>query len=142
MGANVRACALCGKLFNSLGRNICPQCTIRIDECFDLLRDYLYDHSHADIYELTTETGVEDKIIFMLLREGRLSLGEASDFLVCEKCGARITTGRYCKHCTKFLENTLHKACIPQNREIENPQAQHQASDPNGDWNSHALKSR
>ena len=143
MGSSIRQCTLCGRLFNSLGRNICPACVTRIDECFELAREYLYNHPGADILELTTETGVDDKIILMLLREGRLSLGEASAILECEKCGKHIATGRYCKQCAKFLENTL-SSVIPKKEEpkrqletVETSPARSKA-----DWNSHALNTR
>ncbi len=144
MGSSIRQCTFCGKIFNSLGKNICPACVTKIDECFQLVRDYLYNHPGADIVELTSETGVEDKIILMLLREGRLALGEASSCLKCEKCGKHITTGRYCGQCAKFLENTLAKAVSSRKEADAQPQKPEGSDAPqrHNDWNTHALNTR
>jgi hypothetical protein len=78
-----------------------------LDESFELVKEYIYNHPLANAVEITQETGVSEKDIFYFLKEGRLSVSENNGMLLCESCGRSIITGRYCEPCKKHLEREL-----------------------------------
>ncbi len=110
---NVRKCKECGKLFNFMGRPICPECLKKTDEDFQNVRKYIYDNPNAGIEEAAEETGVSVKTIMRFLREGRLQLRSASGALLCEKCGKPLSTGSMCEDCKKKLTETLGSKLAP-----------------------------
>lgn len=98
---DVRNCKSCGKLFNYIGgEQLCSGCAKVLDDKFDEVKKYIYDHPGAGIQEVSTEMEVSVAQIRKWLKEERLSFSENSDIaLNCERCGARILTGRFCKVC-------------------------------------------
>ena len=117
---DVRNCKSCGKLFNYLGGTpICAECAKGLEAKFDEVKKYIYDHPGAGIQEVSTEMDVSVAQIRKWLKEERLSFSENSEIaLNCERCGARILTGRFCKSCkdsmTKDLGSLYQKAPEPQ----------------------------
>ena len=103
----LRNCSRCGKLFASNGSEICPACIEEMDEQYKLVRDYIYEHPKATVPEVADATGVDEKTIFMLLKEGRLELREPGLGLECERCGKAITSGRFCADCLKEIGQGL-----------------------------------
>jgi hypothetical protein len=57
--------------------------------------------------EITENTGVDEKYVLEFIREDRLTLNSKSDRLFCERCGAEIRSGRYCKTCKAYMEQTF-----------------------------------
>ena len=114
MGSNVRQCRQCGKLFQSFGAGICPECAEELDRSFRVVKDYLYDHPDANVFEITKETGVAEKMVLSFLKEGRLSINTGENMLQCEKCGKPISEGRFCNECRSMLENALSSAFKPE----------------------------
>ncbi len=114
---NVRKCKECGKLFNFIGRPICPDCLKRMDDEFQSVRKYIYDNPNAGIEEVSEETEVSVKTIMRFLREGRLQLRSASGALLCEKCGKPLQTGTMCEDCKKKLTETLDSKLAPKHSE-------------------------
>lgn len=113
MGANIRQCRQCGKLFQTFGSGICPGCAEELDRCFKVVKSYLYDHPDANVFETAQSTGVSEKIILDFLREDRLSIKAADGMLLCESCGMPISAGRYCGKCQNSLESALLSCCKP-----------------------------
>lgn len=109
--SNVKQCRQCGRLFESLGSNLCPRCMEDMEKDFVTVKEYVYDHSDANVFDISNETGVPEKTVLEFLREGRLSMSGAD--LHCEECGASITTGRYCSECQNKLEIILKSAYRP-----------------------------
>ncbi len=107
-------CKSCGKLFNYLGgQPICPACQKKMDDKFDDVKKYIYDHPGCGIQEVSDEMDVTVSTIKRWLREERLSFSESSDIaLNCENCGKRILTGRFCKECKASLQNSLNSAIV------------------------------
>ena len=102
MAATIRTCSFCGKLFQSLGVPNCPQCSLKLDEDFVKVRDYLYANKGAALHatEIAEKTGVSEKAVLYFLKEGKLARKETKKVdLVCARCGAPILSGRLCSKC-------------------------------------------
>lgn len=104
---DVRNCKNCGRLFNYLGGNpVCPSCAQQLEDKFEQVKQYIYDHPKVGIQQVSEEMEVSVQQIQKWLREERLSFSEDSDVaLNCEICGAKILTGRYCKNCKNSMQN-------------------------------------
>ena len=108
--ANIMQCTLCRKPFCSYGRNICPNCLEILDKHFNTVRDYLDEHPNACVETVSNATGVSQKTILYLVKEGRLVMGEnAGGVLTCEMCKKTISLGRLCEKCKGTLSNVLDK---------------------------------
>lgn len=107
MALNYKTCKNCGNIFQSTGPDICPGCLRKMEDQFKIIKEYLYQHPKASVEEVAEKTEVEEKLILHFLREGRLEMVAADGSLVCEKCGAPITSGRLCKTCSGTLANAL-----------------------------------
>ncbi len=99
----VRQCRICGKLFQSVGNYTCLECQDRLDQEFRLVRDYLYEHSEADITEISRETGVSERSILQFLKEERLTLNVPCEDIRCEHCGRPVRAGKICTDCRDRL---------------------------------------
>jgi len=103
---------MCKKPFQSFGSRICGNCLEKIDKDFIIVRDYIYEHKHADMDTVSEDTGVPKQIIMHLLKEGRLTIDDPSGesgILFCEVCKKPINTGRMCKSCKEKVANTMHQ---------------------------------
>jgi flagellar operon protein (TIGR03826 family) len=116
---NVKQCRQCGRLFESFGAHLCPRCVDEMEQNFIIVKDYVYDHPDANVFDVTKETGVPEKTVLEFLREGRLSM-QASE-LECEECGTPISSGRLCSECKNKLENVLMSAYKPAKKEDKSP---------------------
>lgn len=105
----VRNCKGCGKLFNYLsGPPLCPTCAQALDEKFEVVKEYVYDHPRVGMQEVSEELEVPIAQIRQWIREERLAFAEDSMIgLECESCGITIKTGRYCKSCKEKLAKGL-----------------------------------
>jgi len=106
---DVRNCKTCGKLFNYIsGPPLCPSCKRALDEKFEQVKEYIYDHPRVDMQEVSDVFDVPIAQIKQWIREERLAFAEDSPIgLECEKCGAMIRTGRFCKACKDQLARGL-----------------------------------
>lgn len=107
MALKYKTCIYCGRIFQSSGPDICPECLRKLEEQFKLIKEYLYQNPRASVEEVSKETGIDEKLILHFLREGRLEMVSADGSLLCEKCGAPITSGRLCKKCSDTLAQAL-----------------------------------
>ncbi len=106
---DVRNCRKCGKLFNyAMGPIICQHCKDGLEEKFQEVKKYVYEHPGCGIAEVAEECEVEAKQIKQWLREERLQFTEDSAVLLnCETCGAPIRSGRFCDKCKASMVQTL-----------------------------------
>lgn len=113
---DVRNCKSCGRLYNYFaGQIFCPDCMSKLDEKFKLVKDYIYEHPHAGVQEISQEFEVAIPIIHRWIREERLSFADDSAIgIPCEGCGVTIKTGRFCGKCknnlTQGFQNAYKKA--------------------------------
>ena len=114
---NLRNCSRCGKMFNYIGgAPICEACKKALEEDFQRVKAYIQDNPCADLKQIAVDNRVTTKQIQQWVREERLMFAENSPLqLQCEKCGARILTGRYCDKCkTNMADNLTNTFARPQ----------------------------
>jgi len=111
---NIIQCSICKKPFQSLGRKICNECLEKIDKDFIIVRDYIYEHKHADVDKVSEDTGVSKHTIIYLLKEGRLIVddpsGSGGGLLTCEVCRRPINSGRMCDGCKEKVSSTMQRS--------------------------------
>ena len=98
----IKKCVFCGRLFQSLGLDICPSCSDEADRDFVTIRDYIYDAAEkVSVQDILENTGVEEKKILYFLKEGRLSPQnvQAEGMFKCAACGVPISGGKLCSKC-------------------------------------------
>lgn len=108
---DVKVCRSCKKLFQYItGPEVCPKCKEAEEEMFQKVKGYLRAHPGANMYEVNQETEVSVTLIEKFLRQGRLQVASDSPIgLICERCGKRITTGRFCNDCKNEVTNQLNE---------------------------------
>ena len=103
---DVRNCKNCNKLFNYIGTPICPECTKAMEDKFDDVKQYIYDHPKCGMQEVSDEMEVSTAQIRKWLKEERLAFSEDSEIaLSCEKCNKKIFTVTTCKKCKEEMTN-------------------------------------
>ncbi len=102
-----KSCKLCGMPFTSNGiSDKCTQCTKRDEDDFKKVREYLYLHPGAKIFDVSKELDMSISKIKRYLREGRIEIVEKNNrFLKCEVCGKSLCSGLYCDVCYKAVAN-------------------------------------
>lgn len=105
----VKACKRCGRLFQYVtGSIICSECKKSEEDVFITVKEYIIEHKGATIEEVSCETGASVTLIEKFLKQGRLEIVEGSPIAItCERCGKKITTGKYCDKCKERLANAL-----------------------------------
>ena len=119
----VRNCRMCGKLYNFVGgtyRNLCPSCIDKMEEKFLEVKEYIQQHSTANINEVSEECDVNARQIEQWVREERLMIADDSPIgITCERCGASIKCGRYCERCKNKIANNLGSMYGQSNAAVE-----------------------
>ena len=117
-GYNIpRTCVKCGgvMVFKGLGEYQCEDCGELTYDDYGKVRNYIDDHKGATAVQVEEATGVSQKVIRRLLRDGRLEVAEGSKtFLHCDMCNKSIRSGRYCPEC----EMKIHRGLEAKQREI------------------------
>jgi len=105
----IRNCRRCKRIFMyTTGPQLCDACKKQEEEDFEKVRKFLREFPGATIQEVSSATGVSAQLIYRFLKEGRLEVAENSPIaLLCENCGVRITSGRFCVNCSKKLANEM-----------------------------------
>lgn len=105
---DVRNCKMCGNLFNFTGSPICPACNKKMEEKFSVVKDYIRENPTSSISVVAEKTEVPIQQLKRWIREERLSFSKDSGVVIqCEKCGAAILTGRFCKECKRTMTKSL-----------------------------------
>jgi flagellar operon protein (TIGR03826 family) len=108
---NIKRCAKCGAYFNKnkwIETDLCPECFKKDNELFDKVRDYLNENPDSTGLQICEALDIPEKQIRKWLKEERLILKDpGKGFLVCERCGNPIKTGRFCDECKGKLTKDL-----------------------------------
>lgn len=75
------ACNVCGKIFGTSGRAVCPSCRKLLDIVYEKARAYLRDHPKEELsyQELAKKIGEDLRLVEILVAEGRFdNKGETS----------------------------------------------------------------
>lgn len=107
---NIKNCEKCGKIFNYIGRDFCPECLGAEEQQFEMIRNYIRKHPGCDLQEVTQNTEIPVEKVLHFLREGRLTGGIDSADLKCESCGRPISYGKICERCQTDLGKEITKA--------------------------------
>lgn len=117
-------CRKCGKIFNSTGSPICPECAKKLDEKFMEVRKFINENPSKNIAQVSEEMDVSVRQIQQWVREEKLLFSsESGVILTCEECGAQILTGRYCKNCKNKMSNKLSGLYVEKNNTSEGKRA-------------------
>lgn len=105
---DIRNCKSCGKMFNYIGKPICPTCEKVLEDKFQQVKQYVKEHPEAPISVVSEENDVSINQIKRWVRQERLSFSNESLVgIECENCGTMIRTGRFCEACKAKLGNNL-----------------------------------
>lgn len=105
-------CSECGgvMVFKGLGEYQCEKCGFLDYDDYGKVRNYVEKHMGVTSAEASKATGVTQKSIRDMLKEGRLEIAQNSAiFLKCEICGAMIRSGRYCPQCEMNYHHDLEE---------------------------------
>jgi len=107
--SEIRNCKRCKRIFTYVtGPQLCEVCKKQEEEEFEKVRKFLREYPGATIQEVSQATEVSQQLIYKFLKEGRLEVATDSPIaLLCENCGVRITSGRFCVNCSKRLANEM-----------------------------------
>lgn len=97
-----KICAVCGgvMVFKGVGEYQCEECKSLDYDDYGKVRLYIEGHKGATAPEIEAATGVKQRTIRNMLKEGRLEVtADSKAFLHCEMCGKAIRYGRLCQEC-------------------------------------------
>lgn len=105
----LRNCKRCRRIFTYvMGPQVCEACKKQEEEDYEKVRKFLRDYPGATIQEVSAATEVSPQLIYKFLRDGRIEVAKDSPIaLLCENCGVRITSGRFCINCSRKLANEM-----------------------------------
>ncbi len=122
----LKVCKNCRRLFQYIyGPEVCPDCLKNLShaepgkpeedhsitlaaksinselELFDKVKEYIIAHPKATISDISLAMDVPPKRLFEWIREERLEFSDDSKdaWFTCERCGAKIKSGRLCSRC-------------------------------------------
>ena len=122
MNASLRNCPECGRIFGYVGRNMCPACLDKEEEDFQVVRKYVRDHPGHSVLEVSDDTGIDEEKILQFLRDGRLRSKGMEKVLECERCGKKISQGRFCDFCMGQIESNIRGAAPPSSKRPAAPE--------------------
>ncbi len=114
-----RECKKCGgvMVFQGVGEYQCEECKNVDYDNYGKVRCYIERHRGATATEIEIGTGVKQRIIRNMLKEGRLEITKESKvFLYCEVCRKEIRSGRFCPEC----EVNYHRRLEEKQRQLRN----------------------
>lgn len=120
-GANkpvLKNCVECGRIFSpTRGEKICRDCRLKEEELERQVMSYVRDHPGISIGEAVRGSGVPEKIVKRMAREGMfVTQGFATNVTYpCTRCGKPITGGTYCTDCLQALRSETKKAAEAMN---------------------------
>lgn len=92
------------------GEYQCEKCGFLEYDDYGKARNYVEKHMGANAAEVAKATGVPQKSIRDMLKEGKLEIAKDSViFLKCEICGAKISSGKYCPKCEMNYHHDLEE---------------------------------
>ena len=109
MAGKMKNCAGCGKIFVALeGRKFCPDCMEKEYKLEEKVVNFVRDNPKSSVTEILKEIPeASEKLIKLLIREGRFEQVGVKMSYPCEKCGAPIVTGKLCGKCSEALRTEL-----------------------------------
>lgn len=98
-------CPECGKLYQKNATGMCPNCYKKEEEYEQIVAEYVRDHQKCSVSEIHEATGVKEKTIIRMIKNGRFFNENTMISYPCQQCGAPIYEGRICQKCNEsFLK--------------------------------------
>ena len=111
-------CESCGKVFVKVTTELCPTCRKENEKKFETVYKFIRqkENRESTVMEVHEATGVEEKLIFQWIKEGRLKVKDFKNLTYpCKNCGVPIQAGTFCVNCTEQFK-----------REVENLEKEEQ----------------
>lgn len=109
----LRNCVRCGKMFMCISKRICPACQEEMDKLFEQVRVYVKAHPGANVFEISEALKMEESLVEEFVRQGRFDVVSPSLAVSCLRCGAPITSGKYCLACAAAMDKEIKGALAP-----------------------------
>ncbi len=94
-----------------MGEPVCPDCKDALEAKFQEVKKYVQEDKTAPMNDICADCDVDAKVLRQWIREERLFFSDDSPVKIsCEKCGAQISTGRFCDACKKQTANSFSNA--------------------------------
>lgn len=104
-------CKRCGRIYNRVRRDICPNCIEEEDQLYLKVREFLRENRDASLEEVVKATEIPMQTLIQMIQDGRIMLRDNPNMAYpCERCGSLTQSGRYCMKCTKEIANSLSQA--------------------------------
>ena len=103
----LRNCKRCGAVFSQINASFCPKCIQKEEKEYILAKQWLLNNPGHTIESLSKNTGIDKKDILKWIREERLEMTAAGEFVKCKKCGKPIRTGNFCDRCKLGLSRDV-----------------------------------
>ncbi len=95
-----RRCSIIYEATGALGSKYCPNCLVIEEEKYMQVRELVKTNPGITIGAVSEATGLSTRKIIAYVKEERLEYsGESHAYVLCEDCGVKIKTGRYCLKC-------------------------------------------
>ncbi len=107
---SIRNCPECGRIFEFVFKNLCPECIQKEDNESEAVIDYLKNNPGVGIPEISEATGISVDKIIKMLKSGRLIIvceKNGINLLTCERCGKPIVNGSFCLQCRDSMTRIL-----------------------------------
>jgi predicted amidophosphoribosyltransferase len=107
---SIRNCPECGRIFEFVFKNLCPECIQKEDNESGAVVDYLQNNPGVGIPEISEATGINADKIIKMLKSGRLIIvceKNGINLLTCERCGKPIANGNFCPQCRDSMTKVL-----------------------------------
>lgn len=105
----LKNCSECGKLYMEVGQGMCRDCYNKELDDEKVVCSYVREHDKCGIQEIVENTGVKERVIFRMLKNGRFIAAGVDITYPCQSCGAPITTGKLCTKCSQDILNQAEK---------------------------------
>ena len=112
-------CALCGNLFNTIDKKICPLCAKKEEEYFTTVKKFLKENPSLTFKRIVQDTGVPERLLRKWIKDGKLEIVNKEGIGIrCERCNKEILQGKYCVACREKMEHTLNDLYRPEQKNI------------------------
>lgn len=118
----LKNCVECGRIFSPMrGEKLCRDCRLKEEELERQVMSYVRDNPGVSIQEAARATGISEKIVKRMAREGMfVTQGFATNITYpCTRCGKPISSGTYCTDCLQALRNETKKVAASMQTKVK-----------------------
>ncbi|PZD94381.1 hypothetical protein DNH61_18440 [Paenibacillus sambharensis] len=105
----VAHCPSCGNVYQKNLRNLCSECSSRLDNQLSAIDRYLAGNRFADTASLSKCTGVPVKTIHSFIRSRKLCIQNYPNLTTaCESCSSPVREAKLCTSCSRRLTAEIY----------------------------------